>query len=319
MKNWLLKSRVILLLLCCIIITTIELRAQTYYPLPNQNAYWTVYEWDENRLVYDDLVYTVDGDTLLNNLHYTKVYKLNDHPTIFDTIRTLHCFMRQDNEVKKIWFIRHYLGETTEKLGYDLSGNVGDTVSLPAFKYEWDWDSSFILEIKDTNSVPLFNGTFRTYYAFTSVSNGGRSIGYIEGITCFSNTFPDRLYSWDPFHQTYSQCLHQNNAYIWPASTFPIDTTQCGFNFVHNKHLEGGALKIYPNPANNYVNLEIPTSFKIVSCELFDLFGNQIKKTNLQFTSNPIHFELSTYPSGVYIFIVRTLTTTYYNKLIINH
>jgi hypothetical protein len=319
MKNLLLKSRVFLLLLCGIIITTIELRAQTYYPLPTQNAYWTVYEWDENRLVYDDLVYTVNGDTILNNLQYTKVYKLNDHPTIFDTIRTLHCFMRQDNEAKKIWFIRHYLGETSEKLGYDLSANLGDTVSLPAHAYEWDQDSLFILYIADTNSVPLYNGQHRNYYSFSSINNNGRSIGFVEGITAFDNTFPDRYFFWDAFHQSYTMCMHENGKYLWPANGWPIDTTYCGFNLVYTKDYEKDAFLIYPNPANNFVNIDLPADFAKGSIELTDLMGNQLTRINFYNGSNQIHLDLTPYPSGVYFFITRTHTSTFYNKLIINH
>jgi hypothetical protein len=277
-----------------------------------------VYEWDENRLVYDDIVYTVDGDTLLNNLQYTKVYTLNDHPTIFDTIRTLHCFMRQDNVAKKIWFIRHYLGETTEKLGYDLSVAIGDTVCLPAFDYTIAGDSLFKLNIFYPNVTVLANGSYRNYYGFTSILGSGKYIQYVEGISDYRSTFPNRKFIYDAFHQSYTMCMHLNNTYTWPAGTTPLDTTHCGFNLVSLQDGEYNLYKIYPNPANNYVDVDIPASFKIVSCELYGLVGNLIKKTNFQSGSNQIHFELSTYSSGIYIIVIKTLTNTYYNKLIIN-
>jgi len=228
------------LLLCCMIITKIELRSQTYYPLPTHNAYWTVYEWDENRLVYDDFVYTVDGDTLLNNLQYTKVYKLNDHPTIFDTIRTLHCFMRQDNVAKKIWFIRHYLGETTEKLGYDLSVNVGNTLYLPGFNYGIVGNSIYVrLECGD---VILNNGEIRQLYCFGGISH---PIQYIEGITGYNNTFPNILSFWDPFHQTVSVCIEVVDYTIWPNG---VDTNvvACGFNLVGINYIAKNYIIILP-------------------------------------------------------------------------
>jgi hypothetical protein len=68
--------------------------SQTYYPLPEENAYWTVVEFDYNTGQYNDVIYTVDGDTVINNLDYKIVYRLDDWPTIYDTISTLHCFMR---------------------------------------------------------------------------------------------------------------------------------------------------------------------------------------------------------------------------------
>ena len=69
--------------------------AQTYYPLPEEKAYWTVLEFDYNTWQYNDVIYTVMGDSVINNLNYKVVYRLDDYPTIYDTIRTLHCFMSQ--------------------------------------------------------------------------------------------------------------------------------------------------------------------------------------------------------------------------------
>lgn len=286
--------------------------SQTYYPLPEQNAYWTVFDsW-----AADDYIYTVEGDTILNGMQYTKVYQLNDIPTIYDTVRTLHCFMRQDISGKKIYFIRHYLGETVEKLGYDFSVAVGDTVHMSAFCYEWDSDSLFVLEVIDPAFAQIIDGSFRNYYAFTSVANAGYTIRYIEGISSLGNTFPDRELYWDPFHQSFTMCMELNNVFIWPVG---MDTTRCGFNFVDIDDYESNVLNLFPNPANNYINLDIPVNFTKGSFELTDLMGNQLKKISFFNSSTQIQVDLSPYPSGIYIFVTRTLTSIYYNKLIINH
>lgn len=313
------KTKLYLLLILISLLTIIRAPAQTYHPLPTQNAYWTVYEWDENRLVYDDLVYTVDGDTLVNSLTYTKVYRLTDHPTIYDTIRNLHCLMRQDVAAKKIWFIRSYLGETIEKLGYDLSVNVGDTVSLPAFKYAWDVDSLYVLMAKDINSVGLLNGTFRTYYAFVLASDGGHLLGYIEGIGCFGNAFPDRYYYWDPFHQSFTMCMHENGNYLWPANTFPVDTTHCGFNLVGTNNLTENIIKLYPNPANNYCVLELPKTTYNAEVSVLDLLGKPILWLKPISSSEFVNLDVSKIPSGIYLLTLKTPNQTFTNKLIIQH
>jgi len=278
-----------------------------------------VYEWDELNYVYDDKVYSVEGDTLINGIDYTKIYKLNDFPTIYDTVRTLHCFMRQDNQAKKIWFIRHYLGETTEKLGYDLSVAIGDTVSLPAFDYTIAGDSLFKLQVIDPTFSQIIDGSYRNYYSFTSIFNSGHTINYIEGISNIDNTFPDKFFFWDAFHQSYTMCMHKNGSYVWPANTWPIDSTYCGFNLVNLKDIENNALNIYPNPANNYISIDIPANFKNGSFELTDLLGNHLRKISISNSSTQIQIDLSSYPSGIYIFVTRTPIYTYYNKLIINH
>jgi len=317
MKNLLLKSKVFLLLLCCIIITTIELRAQTYYPLPTQNAYWTIYEWDENRLVYDDLVYTVNGDTILNNLQYTKVYKLNDHPTIFDTIRTLHCFMRQDNEAKKIWFIRHYLGETTEKLGYDFSVAIGDTVSLPAFDYGNTGDSIYIRsENPAGDSIEINDGTFRKHYFFHPISYSDNIIQFIEGVTNYTTTFPNKLFFFDPFHQSSTPCVKIDNLYLWPLGA---DEYWCGLNLVERIEVGKDYFQYFPNPASNYININIPSPTVNSILYLYNLIGKKLFEISLVPETNKYILNLSSFPSGIYLLELSTPTNTYFNKLIINH
>lgn len=306
-------------LITILLLLTISTKAQTYHPLPTQNAYWTVYEWDEQNYVYDDKVYSVEGDTLINEIDYTKIYKLNDYPTIYDTVKTLHCFMRQDNQARKIWFIRSYLGETSEKLGYDLSVAIGDTVSLPAFDYSFGGDSVFVLGTVDPNVVQIIDGSYRNYYGFYSILNAGHTIGFVEGTSSIGNTFPDRFFFWDAFHQSHTMCMYENGTYTWPANTWPIDSTYCGFNLVNLKDIENNELKIYPNPANNYLSIDIPANLKNGSFELTDLLGNRLRKNNIANSSTQIQVDLSSYPSGIYIFVTRTPIYTYYNKLIISH
>ena len=76
---------------------------------------------------------------------------------------------------------------------------------------------------------------------------------------------------------------------------------------------------VYPNPANDFVSIELPADFAKGSIELTDLMGNQLKRINFYNSSNQIYLDLTPYPSGVYFIITRTLTSTFYNKLIINH
>lgn len=303
------------LLICFLVVVVLKTaNAQTYYPLPTQNAYWTVYEWDELNDVYDDKVYSVDGDTLINGMQYTKVYKLNDYPTIYDTIRTLHCFMRQDNVAKRIWFIRHYLGETIEKLGYDLLVAIGDTVNMPAFDYGNAGDSLYIRF--DDGLVVLNNGEFRTEYNFSSIVSSTPQ-QFIEGITNVLSTFPNKLNYWDPFHQTFSVCVEIENNTIW---TNGVDTNQagCGFNLVHIKDPVYNQINIYPNPTNNYSVLELPKILDNIELTIIDLLGKPVFTLKTS-TTDYINLDVSRLPSGIYYLQLKTIAYTFYNKLAINH
>ena len=315
MKNLLLKSRVFLFLLCSISCISVKLSAQTYFPLPTQNACWTVYEWDENRLVYDDLIYTVDGDTLLNNLQYTKVYKLNDHPTIFDTIRTLHCFMRQDTVAKKIWFIRHYLGETTEKLGYDLSVAIGDTVNLPAFDYGNIGDSIFV-RFECDNAI-LNSGEYRNQYCFASIYSVSNNVQqFIEGVCNIMSTFPNKFSLFDPFHQNSTPCVKIDNLYVWSLGA---DEYWCGFNLVDINEVDKNHFQYSPNPANNFTNITIPSLSVNSSLSVYSLLGEKLNEILLIPGTNQYTINVSLLPSGIYVLELRTPTFIYNTKLIVKH
>lgn len=294
---------------------------QTYHPLPTQNAYWSVYEFDELQNVYDDKVYSVEGDTLINGLEYTKVFQLNDHPTIYDTVKILHCFMRQDIEAKKIWFIRHYLGEDNEKLGYDLSAAVGDTVSLPAFDYGNIGDSIYVRSDID-GTVILINGGFesRKQYSFVSTySNANNVQQFVEGTCNVLSTFPNKYSPFDPFHQTFTMCMHRNGAFIWPANTTPIDSTRCGFNLVNIDKRSAEVFNLYPNPANNYVTIELPAIQDISDICLIDILGNYIECSQISSGADQYTLNLSHLPSGIYVIKLKSSSLTYYNKFIISH
>ena len=304
------------LLLCCILFTSLKLSAQTYYPLPTQNAYWTVYEWDEFLGGYDDKIYTVDGDTLINSWNYTKVFQLNDHPTIFDTIRNLHCLMRQDTITKKIWFIRSYLGETTEKLGYDLSANFGDTISLPAFHYEYSDGDSIFIRLVDCGEIVLNNGEIRIRYCYNSIQNG-HPIEFIEGVVGYNNTFPDRHQYWDPFRQSVSVCTEVEAYTIW---TNGVDTNEvdCGFNLVSIKKPIYSQIEIYPNPANDYCLLDLTLITNDTEVTLIDILGKPVYNFHHTATKQ-INIDLTQIPAGIYLIRVKTTTHTFYNKLIVKH
>lgn len=276
--------------------------SQLLHPLPVSNAYWSVAEFDEVNLVYDDLIYTVKGDTLLNGITYSKVYRLNDYPTFFDTLSTLHCFMRQELASGKIYFIRHYLGETSEKLGYDFAANIGDTLSLPAFDYGNVGDSLYIRERGYCDSIRLLNGEYRRMFFYRSpYSAFAHEITFIEGIGDFYSTFPNRMYEYDAFHYTQSTCVEQNHFLIWSWLS-PPDSTRCGFNSLGIDKEKGDPLQqIYPNPAREQVQLRLPQHIGEAEVILISPSGNTVRRYTVSPSCRETVVTVADLPPGIYL------------------
>jgi hypothetical protein len=274
--------------------------SQTYYPLPTHDAYWTVYEFDEFAGVYDDKIYSVICDTTINGLSYTKVYQLNDYPTIYDTIKKLHCLMRQDSVAKKIWFIRTYLNETKEKLGYDLGATVGDTISLPAFSFPSDGgDSLFEFSSFGANDITIPNGTSRNGYTFNSVI-GGLWIGYHEGVSAFRNTFPDRYFFADAFHQCFTTCVFFGKDFQY--SPMWINNNNCDFNLVNirENNIESSNILVYPNPFSDMAEINFKSGI-YAKFQLIDILGNIVLSTTIQNYQSNYILQRNNLNSGLYL------------------
>ncbi len=289
--------------------------AQSYHPLPEENVWWTVLEFDYLNWQYNDVIYTVDGDTVINNLNYKIVYRLDDYPTIYDTISTLHCFMRQSVEEKKIWFIRNYLGETQEKLGYDLSAKLGDTVSLPAFQYSKFDDSLFYLAIIDSVDMSFIGelNEFRKYYVFFSLEDGSNmSLEYIEGIKDYRSTFPN----FDAFHQSITECVQANGTYYYGYE--PYDKN-CGFLAVGIDNTEfQKEVKVFPNPAKDMLTVQLPEAFKQAELlTIYNTLGEIVMQKDISSSGCSFALDVSNLNTGLYFLNINSRTNNISTKLIV--
>jgi hypothetical protein len=220
--------------------------AQEYFPIPESNAYWIC---DLNN---DDLMYMPDGDTLVNGKTYVKIYELNDS-TATDTTKHLLCLMRQEPENKKIWFIRTYLGETSEKLGYDLNVELGDTVSMPAFAFDVNDDSLF--KVHELFTVDIF-GQEHKVYRFNNLKSQ-YSKQYWEGVYDYTGTiFPNLSMTYNSYiHPPYGECAHIG-IYV-----FPDDVWQCDLNLVNiEKKDDSHPFSLEPNPAADMFTIKLKST-----------------------------------------------------------
>lgn len=102
-----------------------------------------------------------------------------------------------------------------------------------------------------------------------------------------------------------------NGGHTWPGAALNIGVTNQDFNaseeiwkffkgetFTSINDLdEDDALKVYPNPTSDFVNIEINTS-KISEIKIFTITGKTIFKEKIN--DSKIEFNFKDYPSGVY-------------------
>ncbi|MCB4808788.1 PKD domain-containing protein [Tamlana sp. 62-3] len=77
--------------------------------------------------------------------------------------------------------------------------------------------------------------------------------------------------------------------------------------------VEEHIFKIYPNPANNYLNVFLSNSEKISSFKIYDVFGKIILKNELQRSEQ---INISKLQTGIYFIKVKTETKDYVSKFL---
>ena len=290
--------------------------AQQYHPFPEKNAFWTVVEYVPGLDQYKVFIYTIKGDSVINGKHYKKIWKLDYEPDTQDTLWYLHSFIRQDTIQKKVWFIRRYMDETTEKLGYDFDVEIGDTVYLPAFDYANTGDSGFVVIEPLWDSTLLRNGEYRRNYSYLDL-NGGFNIDAIEGVGTHRTPFPNLFY-FDPFHQNEVTCHKVNDVYIYGSDPQP---NECGFWLDVKETMAVGTVKIKPNPCDSYVDILFPDNNNSdLEIKMINSFGRIVLQQNVSPQTKELRLNTSAYSNGIYIIYTSAKNGDFFiNKIFIKH
>lgn len=297
--------------------SSLLLKAQEYVPFPEENATWTVSEYNTQYGQYDTYIYIVQGDTLIEDKNYIKIYQLSDIPGTNDTLWLLHNLMRQDTINKKVYFIRIYQGESTEKLGYDFNVEIGDTIYIPAFDYNNGGDSIFEVIQPVFDSTPLWNGEYRKNYHYSSLyPSAGYSISLIEGVGTFRTPFPNLFY-FDPFHPSETVCHIVDGVYLYGSSPLP---NFCDFSVSVEENKEQQWVSLYPQPASNYITLCFEVSdMSKSSIQILNSLGVEVFSLNNCGHGNKVNLDVSKYPTGMYFLSFTSPRVTFTKKLIIHH
>jgi hypothetical protein len=292
-----------------------ELKSQQYHPFPEENAFWTVNEFPST-IGSQNYIYTIKGDTVFNNNQYKKIFKLSKIPNSSDTLWELHSFMRQNVVKKKVYFIRHYQGESIEKLGYDFDVSIGDTVYLPAFDYQNTGDSVFKVISPIFDSTQLNDGTYRKNYFFGSLNSGVDLNPYVtEGVGTQRTPFPN-LFFYIGNYQSSLLCLQVNGELIkGDTSFFQI----CGLTIVNtNEYRQNFKITASPNPCNEYLLITLPDNLKDeVELEFTSIHGIIVLQKTIPYFIKEYKMNTTSFQNGIYLIQLKTNSDILYTKMIL--
>ena len=74
---------------------------------------------------------------------------------------------------------------------------------------------------------------------------------------------------------------------------------------------------VYPNPANNQVEIDLPKDFRLSQVQLYSIQGSLLWQTTNQ---NELKIDVSNYPEGIYLLrVVNQKGESAHKKIIISH
>ena len=253
----------------------VTMQAQEYLPIAQKGNEWHTFGTSIHWI--DNYVNWCPGDTLIEDVRYMKIMgNINDEfPMLFTVLR---------EENGKVWM--RYLSTSEEKLLYDFTASVGDTLCFG------EWDACFVL---DSISTEQIGGADRRKFWFgLEYDNMGRPRAketWVEGIGsdygllwCGYYGIPD---GWHCL-----LCFHQNGELVWENPEYG----ECTYTEVEeNKDSE---ISVYPNPANETVTIG---GLEVAEIQVYNSLGqliNSIKSTNVM--------SVSELPEGIYLLRVTT-------------
>lgn len=259
--------------------------AQDYYPLVENNKKWNVllveqigpYPWDTT---YSTLSYKFQGDTLIDGKTYKKVYKF-DHQSSQDWV--LRCFIRED-ENKRV-YTYSYLIEG-EILMYDFSANPGDSLLVGGSGYE-----DFYLHVDSITQIEIDN-SMRNKYWLSCHTQQDYNETWIEGIGSDRGILQTNI-ALMVGGRYWFLCYWQDEELVYSNPDFE----GCWMTNVGLEEARERQIRIYPNPAKDYLRVENTGNNRIREISISDITGREIMF--IKECNRPIN--ISSLASGVYI------------------
>lgn len=106
--------------------------------------------------------------------------------------------------------------------------------------------------------------------------------------------------------------------FIYVNSSATVESTLCA-TFVNDKSSSPNEISIYPNPMDNFFNLEFQADGAGLSkIELYNLLGQVVLEKNFQIQQgeNKLSFEISIIPAGVYLLNIQTNKSSFVKMMI---
>jgi hypothetical protein len=252
------KTKILLLLLLFVSFASSSV-AELKHFLPRTNAVMSIL----------DRKYWFDGDTIIDDKRYTKVYEQFCYSETECGDLQYYAAVREDTLAEKIYCIQVYDG--VERLLADFDVKAGDMVTVSS--YIWSKEHSYSAEIKDVDSIRIDNA-YRKRINIVSIDGeywGFPSDSWVEGIgsIVYGLFFPAPEVEIDAGDVPILLCLQVDNILVYQKP----DYNTCYIKYSGNRieYPKNHDFKIYPAITKNVLYVE--TDIQSCSYRIYNSVG----------------------------------------------
>lgn len=267
-----------------IFINSYTAQAQYAKLLDNTHFLYTI----QNQLgqtFYGNVV--VGGDTTMNSMQYTKMT---------DTLQNVTYFVREDSAQQQSWtFIPNY---PSEVILYDFSLSVGNLITLQRTD---TYAPTFQVNLVDSVNTPL---GLRKRIVLSNVAFFPDQLYWIEGVGALSHPIYLSLINSDPFYSL--TCIYQDSVQAYDngsGNCLPWSTIT-NIENVDRSNKNNHAIKVYPNPVRNEVNIELGNT-EATAINIYAVTGALIASQN-NITESIYSLSLRGKTQGIYFLEIVT-------------
>jgi len=286
-----------------ITLLSFSVNAQDYEYIPLVKSGLQLWTCEQGYSGHDDEAYRfrkyalTDEDTVIENQIYKRLYSFTD--IVFDSTTATCIGGLRENEQKQVF----YRGSTINKMIYDFSLSIGDTV------YDSE-NPDFIFTVDNIDTLN-YNGIQRKKF---TIQTFGQIAGiWIEGIGNYEGLFysfhTNTAHDWGN-----TRCYTHNGDLLYSNLRYGAYDCITPLMSIDDISLQDNSITLYPNPANSNVN--ISSENVINSIELFNSLGQSVYNTNVKSREKII--DINSLSKGVYVIGVNTENGYIKKKLIKN-
>jgi hypothetical protein len=289
------KSKVIYVFITlCLMMLIFSLKAQSDVAFPQDSAVWFTmysYPWpDPPYVYYETYKYETKGDTILNNLIYSKFYGSYIDETGNGTMNYAGAY-RVENDNERVYYLDAWL--TEEQLVYDFKLMPGDTMIS---------DSKFFICL-DTGNIIMNDGNSYRFQTIIVPDADDCIQTWIRGVGSLGIPIFEPFWSCSyTFELSYNlTCFYYKNEHIYEWTDNPYIEGCFGSNVGIGEIKTDISLKVFPNPATNWLSVEIPAFIneKQSLLQIVDISGNiLLEQKPISITT---HLNVAHLPAGIYV------------------